>query len=284
MAKDSKRHKYLVCIFMADKRTKMELRLNKMKVTDGEAVNYFIKNQDDYLRLNDFLGKPLRLRFTGKITCIYCDKPIKKTFGQGFCYDCFSTAPEAAECIIRPELCKAHLGLGRNIQWEEEHHLQPHVVYLANTGAIKVGVTRSTQVPTRWIDQGAASAIFFGVVPYRQLAGVIELEIKQFISDKTDWRKMLTARAQDIDLIGQKTMLSHLLSSHLEQYLSPDDTVYTFNYPVLEYPEKVSGLQLDKTSELHLPLLGIKGQYLLFEGGQVLNVRNHSGYWVEVSV
>lgn len=260
----------------------MQLRLNKMRVADGESVGYFMRHEGEELNVNEFLGKTMHLSFAGKITCVSCDKQIKKTFGQGFCYDCFSTAPEAAECIIRPELCKAHLGLGRNPEWEQQHHMQPHVVYLANTGAIKVGVTRSTQVPTRWIDQGAASAIYFAVVPYRQLAGVIELELKQFISDKTDWRKMLTAQPDAIDLQAQKAMLSQMISGYLEQYLSPDDTVYSFQYPVSAYPQKVSSIQLDKSPIVELPLEGIKGQYLLFKGGHVLNVRNHSGYWVEV--
>lgn len=262
----------------------MELCLNKMRVADGDTVNYFLRGGMDELHINELIGKTLKINYSGKITCVRCGKSIKKTFGQGYCFDCFSNAPEAAECIIRPELCKAHLGLGRDVEWEQEHHLQPHIVYLANTGSIKVGVTRNTQIPTRWLDQGAAEAMFFAVVPYRQLAGIIELELKQFISDKTDWRKMLKSVPESVDLAGNKTMLSAMISSHLEQYLSPDNTIYSFNFPVLEYPEKVSSVQLDKTSNIELPLVGIKGQYLLFEGGQVLNVRNHSGYHVEITI
>ena len=163
------------------------------------------------------------------------------------------------KCIIRPELCEAHLGKGRDVEWEESHHNQPHFVYLALSSDIKVGVTRDTQIPTRWIDQGASSAIIFAETPYRQLAGLIEVELKQFISDKTDWRKMLKNEIADINLLDQKSMLAELLSKSLVEYVSRDNQVHQLVYPVIEYPKKVRRFGSTKTGTSRNASLVLKG-------------------------
>jgi hypothetical protein len=261
----------------------MRIKLSKMRVTNGDQVQYYLRGEHNEYDMNALLGNELTFVFDGLITCENCNKQIKKTY-QGYCYQCFSEIPEAADCIIRPELCEAHLGKGRDVEWEEAHHNQPHVVYLAVSGGIKVGVTRSTQIPTRWIDQGAVRTIVLAETPYRQLAGQIEVELKQFISDKTDWRKMLRNDVDnDISLESEKAMLAELLSPKLMEFVKEDAKENTFNYPVLQYPKSVSSIRLDSVPAFKLKLTGIKGQYLLFENGKALNVRNHSGYHVKIS-
>lgn len=261
----------------------MRIKLSKMRVKYGEEVQYFLRGEVEDWLMNDMIGKDLTVEFDGRITCQNCDKAIKKTY-QGYCFQCFSEIPEASPCIIRPELCEAHLGKGRDIEWEDAHHNQPHVVYLAQSGGIKVGVTRKTQVPTRWIDQGAVRTIILAETPYRQLAGQIEVELKQFISDKTDWRKMLKNDIDtEVSLKDKREMLAELLSPHLSEYVDSSSEEFHIRYPVLQHPKSVSSIRLDSAPAFKLKLTGIKGQYLLFDGGKALNVRNHAGYHVKIS-
>ena len=262
----------------------MQTRLLRMRTEPNETIQYYLRGESgDELHFNTLLGNEIQLHFKGEITCIECNKSIRKTY-QGMCYPCFSTSPRAAECIIRPELCRAHLGEGRDPEWEEQNHNQAHVVYLALSGGLKVGVTRATQVPARWIDQGASQTIVLAQTPYRQLAGAIEMEIKQFISDKTDWRKMLRNESPDVDILEQKEELAELLSSALLPFVSDDHKVHDWQYPVLEYPTKVSSVSLDKQPLIEGVLAGIRGQYLIFDGGKVMNIRNHSGYHVQIKL
>lgn len=257
--------------------------LKKMRASLNDEVDYHLDLSEE-IRMNNFIGKSLRIEFTGTINCQNCGKVTKKSFGEGFCYPCFSTAPQAAECILRPELCRAHLGEGRDPEWEEKHHNQPHVVYLAASSAIKVGITRSTQVPTRWIDQGASSAVILAETPNRYEAGRIEVAMKELYTDKTHWQKMLKNDIdEDIDLLEEKWSLEEQLPGDILDYFSEDETLWEINYPVLEYPLKVKSTSLDKSPLVEGILNGIKGQYLLFEGGQVFNVRKHTGYHVQIS-
>jgi len=133
--------------------------LSKMRTQIDGEVEYTLVLGDDHIEMNDLIGTEISLSFTGQINCVSCGKLAKKAFGQGFCYPCFINSPMNAECIIRPELCEAHLGKGRDPEWEKKHHLQKHNVYLALTSKVKVGVTRHDQIPTRWIDQGAWKAL-----------------------------------------------------------------------------------------------------------------------------
>lgn len=257
--------------------------LKKMRTTHGDEIEYRL-NLSEEVRMNDFIGSNLRIAFTGTINCQNCKKVTKKSFGEGFCYNCFANAPQAAECILRPELCRAHLGEGRDPEWEEKHHNQPHIVYLAASSAIKVGITRVEQVPTRWMDQGASAAVILAETPNRYEAGRIEVAMKSLYTDKTHWQKMLKNDIDEtIDLLDEKWNLEEQLPGDILDYFSEDETLWEMNYPVLEYPEKVKSLSLDKTPEVEGVLKGIKGQYLLFEGGQVFNVRKHTGYHVEIS-
>lgn len=161
--------------------------------------------------------------------------------------------------------------------------MKTHVVYIANSSGIKVGITRKTQVPFRWIDQGATEAIPILEVNNRKTSGLVEVLLKQHVADKTDWRKMLKGDPGPVNLEEWKIKLLSLIGPQLKehQHTILNEPVYKFNYPVLKYPEKVASLGFDKTPEIRSKLVGIKGQYLIFESG-VLNVRSHTGYEITI--
>jgi hypothetical protein len=259
--------------------------LRKMPTEFTAPVTYYLQLGEDKLKLNDYLGQPLRLRHTGQINCIKCGRKTSKSFAQGFCFPCFRDAPENAECIIRPELCQAHLGKGRDPVWEHHHHNQPHVVYLAISSGIKVGVTRSTQLPYRWIDQGAWKAVKLAETTNRYEAGLIEVNLKQFAADKTPWQRMLKNElASEVEVLQTKGLLQQKMEDQYNQFDSADDAIYEINYPVLGFPRKIKSHNLDKEPVLEGKLRGIKGQYWLFEDGRVINIRKYGGYEVELEV
>ena len=258
--------------------------LIKMKTELGEEVHYLLSMGDESVHMNDFLGEKLKMEFLGEINCIRCGKQTKKSFAQGYCYPCFTSAPETSECVLRPELCLAHEGISRDMDWSQQHCLQDHIVYLAISSGLKVGVTRSNQVPTRMIDQGAWKTIRLARTPNRYTAGLIEVILKEYMDDKTNWRKMLTNQMDTgIDLPAEKSRAAALLPEDLRKYLIPGDEIMEIYYPVLHYPEKVKNLSFDKETIVEGTLSGIKGQYLLFNDGNVLNIRKHNGYLVELS-
>lgn len=259
--------------------------LKKMKTKLGPPVGYTLVLGEDAIDMASLVGQNVRLTYQGEINCKICGRKTKKSFAQGFCYEHFLKAPENSECIIRPELCEGHLGKGRDPEWEAKHHVQPHVVYLAIASGLKVGVTRQDQVPTRWIDQGAWKAIRLAETPNRYLAGVIEVALKDHISDKTHWQKMLkNVLATNIDIHAEKAKMNSLLPEDLQQYHSPNDEVIEIAYPAQQFPKKVKSTNFDKVSEIKGKLEGIKGQYLLFEEGRVINIRKHTGYLVELEI
>tara|TARA_Y100000782_G_C10182954_1_gene264877 strand:+ start:646 stop:1443 length:798 start_codon:yes stop_codon:yes gene_type:complete len=257
--------------------------LKKMKAELSDPISYTLQLGDDAISMNNFIGKSIHLHFTGQINCVACGRLTKKAFGQGFCYPCFRDSPMNSECIIRPELCEGHLGKGRDPQWELEHHVQPHVVYLALTSGVKVGVTRSTQVPTRWIDQGAWKAIKLAETDNRHEAGLIEVALKDYITDKTPWQRMLKNEVDaSEDLLERKEELGDYIPDPLQDFYSDDDTIYEMHYPVNEYPTKVKSLNLDKDPTIEKTLNGIRGQYLIFNDNTVINLRKYSGYFIEL--
>lgn len=256
-----------------------------MRSEFADPVKYFLPLGESELSMNEVIGKSVSLRFAGQINCIACGKKTKTSFGQGFCYNCLQTSPEASETIMRPELSKAHLGIARDMEWAREHDLIDHFVYLAVSGELKVGVTRHHQVPTRWIDQGASEAIILAKTPNRHIAGVIEVFLKNFFSDKTNWQSMLKNKSvQEYNLPEEKLNARQLLPAELQQYFYSDNQIWQFNYPVLSFPEKVISVSFDKEPVISGILNGIKGQYLIFADGKVLNIRKHSGYFLEISV
>jgi predicted Fe-S protein YdhL (DUF1289 family) len=258
-------------------------QLRKMHTKLSEEVEYELPIGDDLVNMNQFIGKEITLSYQNRIECLKCGRVTVKSFNQGFCYPCFRDAPEAADWIIHPERSQAHLGIEyRDLEFEKSVQLKPHVVYLSLTSGMKVGVTRDTQVPTRWIDQGAVKAIKLAETPNRYLAGMIEVSLKDHMADKTNWRKMLMNVYPDIDLIEQKNETKSLIAEEYHQYISKADEIIDINFPVLDYPVKVKSIGFDKVPDYTGILKGIKGQYLLFENGIVMNIRKHGGYIVSL--
>lgn len=260
-----------------------QFHIKKMRTSLEEKIQYQMKNhQDEWVNWNEWIGHEIAIEFQNEINCTLCNRKTKKAFGEGMCYPCFQNAPQAAPCIIRPELCEAHLGKGRDVEWEEQHHNQPHVVYLAKTSSIKVGITRSTQVPYRWIDQGAHEAVVIADVPYRRLAGEIEVYLKDHFTDKTNWQRMLKNEISEVDLLEKRDEIKSILPEELQQYFVEDAQPLVMPFPIEQHPLKVKSLKLDKMPVISGKLMGIRGQYLMFEDQTVMNVRAHSGYQVSV--
>jgi Protein of unknown function (DUF2797) len=257
--------------------------LRKMRTRLEGGAQYTLVLDGKPIDMNAKIGKTITLRFDGTINCVACGQLTKKSFGQGFCYPCFRNAPEASECIIRPELCRAHEGEARDMAWAEQHCLVEQIVYLARSSAIKVGITRASQIPTRWIDQGATDAIVFARVPNRYTAGLVEVAMKEHLTDRTNWQRMLKNEVIDADLAATKASLTGMLDADLQQFVVSDDTVCSIDYPVNRYPEKVKSVGFDKQAEIEGCLAGIKGQYLIFDDNRVLNIRKHNGYRVTMT-
>lgn len=257
----------------------------KMRTELNDPVSYFLPIGNQEIGMNELLGQRIQMKFDGQINCISCGKRTKTSFGQGFCYSCFQTAPEASESIMRPELSKAHFGIARDVEWAERNDLIDHYVYLAVSQDLKVGVTRNHQIPTRWIDQGASRAIKLAKTPNRHIAGIIEVLLKNHFTDKTNWRAMLQNHVDEsIDLLEEKKNALLLMPAELQQYFSEEDEIVQLNYPVLDYPSKVNSVSFDKKPVIEGKLMGIKGQYLIFDKNQVLNIRKHNGYYLSISV
>jgi hypothetical protein len=255
-------------------------------------VAYTLPLGEERLPLNPLLGKTVRIEYNGQIQCAGCGQLTKKSFNEGFCFRCFSTLAQCDLCIVKPELCHFAKGTCREPEWGRTHCMQPHYVYLANASGIKVGITRGSQVPTRWLDQGAVQALLLLQVHSRHQAGLVEVAMKQHVSDRTDWRKMLKGEPEMHDLKAQREGLlarcaealatSAVTTERPEPVFLETEEVRKFNYPVLTYPQRVTALNLDKTAVVEGTLLGIKGQYLIFDVG-VLNVRKFTGYQVTVT-
>ncbi|NOR29340.1 MAG: DUF2797 domain-containing protein [Lutibacter sp.] len=258
--------------------------LKKMMTELNEVVHYYLDVENDVLNMNQLLDKNLEISFEG-YQCLCCGKE-KKIFRQGFCYDCFYKSAAVGDWIMKPELSKAHLGIeDRDLEYEKQVQLKPHVVYLALSSNVKVGVTRKTQVPTRWIDQGATKAIEIVEVPNRYLAGITEVALKNYVADKTNWQKMLKNEVLDADLIAEREQLKKYIPEEAQPYfLANNGKVTKIEYPVIEFPKKIKTLNLVKTPLFSGKLKGVKGQYLLFEDNTVFNVRNNEGYKVIINV
>lgn len=257
--------------------------LKKMRTEIGNPIQYFLVFENDFINMNQLLNKELKIDFI-KYQCLNCgeDRPI---YRQGFCKSCFFETPLAGDWIMKPELSTAHLDKeDRDLEFEKKMQLQPHIVYLANSSSIKVGVTRKSQVPTRWIDQGAHEAIEIVEVPNRYLAGITEVALKEFVSDKTSWRKMLQNDIKDEDLVEWRNKLKASIPDEAIDYFLDDREETNLEFPVLQYPEKVKSLNLSKTPSYKGVLKGIKGQYLIFEDNTVFNVRGSEGYYVGIGI
>ena len=257
--------------------------LTKMVTEFSEPIQYYLVFENDFIHMNQLLNKTITIQFV-KYQCLNCglDKPI---YRQGFDKQCFFEIPQAADWIMRPELSTAHLDKeDRDLAYEKKVQLQPHIVYLANSSNVKVGVTRKNQVPTRWIDQGAHEAIEIVEVPNRYLAGITEVALKDYVSDKTNWRSMLKNDIKDEDLVEWREKLKQYIPDEAATYFIETNTETNIEFPVLKYPEKPKSLNLIKAQQYSGTLVGIKGQYLIFEDGTVFNIRGNEGLVVEITI
>ena len=268
--------------------------LKKMQTTLGDdgVVDYRLPLDDSLVNMNSLLGQPIRLSYAGEIHCIHCGRKTSKSFNQGFCFPCFKKLAQCDSCIVSPERCHYFEGTCREPDWADQHCMQEHFVYLANSSGVKVGITRGNQLPTRWMDQGAVQALPIFRVGNRLQSGLLEVVFKNHVADKTNWRAMLKGQVDEVDLAAER---DRLLSECADEVAALQDkyglqsiqtiadaAVTTINYPVLEYPSKVTSLNFDKQAQVEGVLKGIKGQYLMLDTG-VINIRKFSAYRVEFS-
>lgn len=267
--------------------------VRKMRVQLEQPVSYVWQAGSEEAAVNSWLGKRLSIEFEGQINCVHCDRLTKKSFNQGYCYPCFQRLAQCDSCIVKPEKCHFSAGTCREPEWGASNCNIDHVVYLANTSGVKVGITRGTQVPTRWIDQGATQARPIARVSTRYQSGLLEVLLAQHVADKTAWQTMLKGNGADVDLEAHQQQLAELCADGIAglqdahgvqgiQWLEDSSTV-SIDYPVLEWPVKVSSHNLDKTPRIEGTLLGIKGQYLMLDTG-VINIRKYGGYNLLVKV
>lgn len=264
--------------------------LKKMANRLDSTVAYALRLGDASFPMNGYLGQTIKLQYYGVIHCLQCGRKTNKSFSQGYCYPCFQKLAACDLCIMRPERCHYDQGTCREPEWADEFCMQPHIVYLANSSSIKVGITRINQIPTRWIDQGAIQAIPIMRVQTRQQSGFVEVAFKNQISDRTSWQAMLKNMAEPVDMERRRDELFQVLEPELTaleerfglQALQKITDVKTeaINYPVLNYPEKVKSVNFDKQPIVEGQLQGIKGQYLIFDIG-VINIRKFTSYEVE---
>lgn len=261
-----------------------------MQAELAKPVNYFLPIGEERVPLNPLLGEAFSLEFTGQILCQYCGRKTKKSFNQGFCYPCFQKLARCDSCIVSPEKCHYAAGTCREPEWAADNCMIEHVVYLANTSGAKVGITRGTQVPTRWIDQGATQALPILSVQSRLQSGLLEYALKQHIADKTQWQTMLKGNGQPCDLKALKQNLLDTIKPELQAFVEQHGVqavtelasaeVVDIDYPVLNFPQKVKSFNFDKQAKVEGVLQGIKGQYLIFDTG-VINIRKFTAYEVE---
>ena len=269
------------------------LRKMPAKVTDGK-VSYELKLGDHLVPLEQAIGQKVSLNFTGQIHCIHCGRASKKSFSQGYCYPCFKKLAACDTCIMSPEKCHYFEGTCREPDWADKYCMQSHYVYLSNTTALKVGITRGDQLPTRWLDQGATQARAMFLVENRRMSGLVETLFKSEVADKTNWRNMLKGLDADLNLEAEQERLINRLWEGLDalqneyglqaiQELAADNVTHEFVYPVLEYPTKITSINAEKTPLVEGTLMGIKGQYWILDTG-VINLRKYTGYEAEFTL
>jgi Protein of unknown function (DUF2797) len=264
--------------------------LQKLQANLRLPVEYALPIGNTIIPLNPLLGQRIQLTYTGRILCVHCQTPTKKSFNQGYCYRCFIQLAQCDLCIVKPETCHFAKGTCREPDWAQQFCFQPHVVYLANSSGIKVGITRHNQIPTRWLDQGAIQALPVFQAKSRHISGLLEVILAQHVADKTNWQKMLKHQVEVMDLLAQRDNLLQICELELDniknqfgdnafQYLA-EGRVVSIDYPVSQYPSKIKSFNLDSQPRVEGILQGIKGQYLLLDTG-VINIRKFTGYEVD---
>lgn len=258
---------------------------------DNQQVHYELPIGEDSLHLNPLIGKHLSITHTGNIFCNNCKKKTKKSYSQGHCYVCMTKLASCDMCILKPETCHFAQGTCREPEWGERNCFVDHYVYLSNTSGIKVGITRHTQIPTRWIDQGATQGLLIFKVKTRFISGVVETALAKFIADKTHWQAMLKGNNDEVDLKAKALELIPQIEQTLAEVIKDkgedaieklDEAIQSINYPITEFPTKVKSHNFDKNPEVSGTLIGIKGQYLIFDTG-VINIRKFGSYEVGIA-
>jgi hypothetical protein len=251
----------------------------------SEKVHYTLPIGNELIEMNALIGKQITLTFNEKIICSNCGNTTKKSYSQGFCYPCCQALARCDLCIMKPETCHYHLNTCREPSWGLKNCFAPHTIYLANSSGVKVGITRNSNLPHRWIDQGAVAALPILQVDTRLKSGQIEHALKPFVADKTNWQKMLKNEVEPVDLTLKRNELLKHINREIAQTKAVilNEKILKINYSVLEYPTKIISLNFDKTPIITGNLRGIKGQYLLLDTG-VLNIRKFSAYHLTLEV
>lgn len=258
---------------------------------EGGLAQYQLPLGDTEVDMSSLIGSVLKIEFGGAIHCVHCQRKTKKSFSQGYCYPCFQKLAQCDSCIVSPEKCHYFVGTCREPAWGEEHCLRDHIVYLSNTSALKVGITRGTQVPTRWIDQGAVQALPIFRVSNRLQSGLVETVFKAHVADKTSWQAMLKAEPEPMNLAAERDRLVAVCQAELDTLVEQfggqsiqalQESATDIRFQVEQYPEKVKAFNLDKLPLAEGTLVGIKGQYLIFDTG-VINMRKYGGYELRLS-
>ncbi|GHC18148.1 hypothetical protein GCM10010082_06850 [Kushneria pakistanensis] len=269
--------------------------LSRMAITADASGNahYHLRIGEHSEPLNAWLGHNIALQFAGSIHCVHCQRLTRKSFGQGHCYACFRRLARCDTCMMAPERCHYFQGTCREPEWGERHCFAPHVVYLASSSGAKVGITKPSQMPTRWLDQGAVQALPILSVASRRQSGMVEALFRSEISDRTHWQRMLKGETSDVDLIELRDELMTRLAPGLAALRAEfgedniqahaEQRVARFDYPVLAWPTRVSAFNLDRTAKVEGRLMGLKGQYLILDSG-VINLRKYAGYQVSVTL
>lgn len=266
--------------------------LDKMSARLESPVQYAFRLGEAQVPVNPLIGRTVRLEYLGEIFCSHCGRKTKKSFAQGYCYPCFTKLAQCDSCIMSPEKCHFEDGSCRDPEWGERFCMTDHVVYLANSSGAKVGITRATQVPTRWIDQGARQALPIMRVATRQQSGFVEDLLRSQVTDRTNWRALLKGEAEPLDLVAIREQIFDACAEGIVglqqrfglQAIQPviDMEPIEIRYPVEAYLAKITSFDLDKTPVVEGTLQGIKGQYLIFDTG-VINVRKFTAYQLAIS-
>lgn len=267
--------------------------IRKMRTSLEKEVVYSLPIGEQEVAINPLIGEQIEIHFNGQINCVHCQRLTKKSFNQGYCYPCFSKLAECDSCIMSPEKCHFHLGTCRDEEWAQSHCMVDHIVYLANSSGLKVGITRASQIPTRWMDQGAVQAIPLIKTKSRYLSGLVEVALKTYVSDRTQWQRMLKNEVDLVDLQEEKEKLlfqamDEVQALQQEHGLDAIQIIETevvdstsIDYPVQQFPVKVKAFNLDKDPFIKGKLMGIKGQYLILDTG-VVNLRKYTGYALSI--
>lgn len=261
----------------------MEGNILKMKTQLLDVVDYHLPLGEELIHMNPLIGKKLTLEFDGRINCIATNEIINKTYGQGYSYKSFKTLAQCDMCLVKPETCHYQDGTCREPEWGEKHCMIPHYIYLSVASGLKVGITRETNLPFRWMDQGAIQALPILKVKDRLTSGIIEVELSKSFADKTNWRKMLKGDVEPVDLLQVQEEIYENFGNLIDDYEAEDleEEILEINYPVNAVPDKITSMGFDKTPKIEGTLTGIKGQYLIFDTG-VLNIRKHNGYHISL--